>query len=99
MKDEKMNESVDQSHQALPERIRTYLNKRCLPDEIINKFKIGWTGRAIAIPIYGKDSEYAFFKFRKDPAWDNSESPKYGIEKAHPRNSTVGKISPTLSRS
>ena len=81
MKDEKMNESVDQSHQALPERIRTYLNKRCLPDEIINKFKIGWTGRAIAIPIYGKDSEYAFFKFRKDPAWDDSESPKYWYRK------------------
>jgi len=81
MKDEKMDELVNEYHQSLPERIRTYLNQRGLPDEIINKFKIGWTGRAITIPIYGKDSDYTFFKFRKDPSWDNSESPKYWYRK------------------
>jgi len=81
MKDEKIDKLVNEYHQSLPERIRTYLNQRGLPDEIINKFKIGWTGRAIAIPIYGKDNDYTFFKFRKDPSWDNSESPKYWYRK------------------
>ena len=62
-----MNELVIQYHKALPERIRTYLNKRCLPNNIIDKFKIGWSGSAIAIPIYNKKGEYIFFKYRKDP--------------------------------
>ena len=70
MPDEKMNELVEQYHRVLPERIRTYLNQRCLPNEIIDRFKIGWTGTAISIPIYSKDNEYTFFKFRKDPLLD-----------------------------
>ncbi len=77
MPNEKMNELVEQYHRALPERIRTYLNQRCLPNEVINKFKIGWTGSIITIPIYNKDNEYAFFKFRKDPIWDASPTNKY----------------------
>ena len=67
MPDEKMNELVMQYYKALPERIRAYLNKRCLSNEIINKFKIGWSGSAISIPIYTKKGEYIFFKYRKDP--------------------------------
>ncbi len=61
------NESVEKNHQALPERIRTYLNQRCIPDEVINKFKIGWDGKAITIPIYNIKNEFIFFKYRKDP--------------------------------
>lgn len=76
MQDEKINELAEQYHKALPERIRTYLNQRCLPNEIINKFKIGWTGSAISIPIYNKDNQYIFFKFRKDP-FSDSTKPKY----------------------
>ena len=75
MPDEKMNELVAKYHQALPERIRIYLNKRCLPNQIIDKFKIGWNGSAIAIPIYDKKNEYIFFKYRKDPE-DVSDKPK-----------------------
>ena len=81
MQDEKMNELVEQYHKALPERIRTYLNQRCLPNEIIDRFKIGWTGKVIAIPIYNKDNEYTFFKFRKDPIWDASPTDKYWYKK------------------
>jgi len=77
MQDEKINELVEQYHKALPERIRTYLNQRCLPNEIINKFKIGWTGSAISIPIYNKDGEYIFFKFRRDPLLDSTKENKY----------------------
>jgi len=76
MQDEKIKELTEQYHKALPERIRTYLNQRCLPNEIINKFKIGWTGLAICIPIYNKDTDYTFFKFRKDP-FSDSAKPKY----------------------
>jgi len=75
MPDEKMNELVARHYQALPERIRTYLNKRCLPNAIIDKFKIGWNGSAITIPIYNKKSEYIFFKYRKEPD-DVSDKPK-----------------------
>jgi len=71
-----MNELVSEYHRALPERIRAYLNQRCLPDEIINKFRIGWTGNAITIPIYDKDNEFIFFKYRKDPQ-DLSDREKY----------------------
>ncbi len=81
MQDEKMLQLVNEYHNALPERIRSYLNQRYLPDEIIDKFKIGWTGKIIAIPIYNKDNEYAFFKFRKDPIWDGSSTPKYWYQK------------------
>ncbi|MDD5505590.1 MAG: toprim domain-containing protein [Candidatus Omnitrophota bacterium] len=76
MQDERINELVEQYHKALPERMRAYLNQRCLPDEIVDKFKIGWTGSAISIPIYNKDGEYTFFKFRRDPFLDSAK-PKY----------------------
>lgn len=81
MQDEKITELVEQYHKALPERIRTYLNQRCLPNEIIDKFKVGWTGTAISIPIYNKDSGYVFFKFRKDPLFDSTEEAKYLFSK------------------
>jgi len=81
MQDEKILQLVNEYHNALPERIRTYLNQRHLPNEIINKFKIGWTGKIITIPIYNKDNEYVFFKFRKDPIWDGSSTPKYWYQK------------------
>jgi len=38
MQDEKMLQLVNGYHNALPERIRSYLNQRHLPNEIINKF-------------------------------------------------------------
>ncbi len=77
MPDEKINELVEQYHKALPERIRTYLNQRCLTNEIIDRFKIGWTGTAISIPIYNKDNEYAFFKFRKNPLLNSTKGLRY----------------------
>lgn len=70
------NELVEQYKNALPERIHSYLNQRCIPDEIISKFKIGWNGYAITIPIFNKDNEPIFFKYRKDPE-DKSDKAKY----------------------
>jgi len=75
MPDENMSELVVKYHKDLPGRIRAYLNKRCLPNNIIDKFKIGWSGSAISIPIYNKKGEYIFFKYRKDPD-ELSDKPK-----------------------
>ncbi len=66
---------VEQYHKNLPERIRNWLKaERGLNDEIIEKFKLGWDGKALTIPIYDKENQYLFFKYRKDPQ-DNSDSP------------------------
>ena len=70
------NELAQKYHQALPERIRAYLNQRCIPDEIIDKFKLGLNGSAITIPIYDKQGDFLFFKYRKDPE-DKSDKAKY----------------------
>jgi hypothetical protein len=71
------NTKVEEYHKQLPERIRKYLKeKRLLSDEIISRFKIGWDGKAITIPIYNKENKFIFFKYRKDTE-DTGEGPKY----------------------
>lgn len=54
-------------HEALPSRIRQYLNDRGIPDETINSFLLGWNGWRITIPIYDRDGKVVFFKLAKDP--------------------------------
>ena len=80
MADEKMNELVAKYHNDLSERIRAYLNRRCIPNQTIDKFKIGWSGSSIIIPIYDKRGEYIFFKYRKDPD-EVSNKPKSWYDK------------------
>ena len=62
---------VGQYHQALPERIREYLNNRGIPDDIINDFQLGWGkffGKNwITFPVNNKDGECQYFKLRQDP--------------------------------
>lgn len=70
------HEVAEQYNKALPERIRSYLNQRCIPDEIIDRFKLGWNGSAITIPIYNRQGEFIFFKYRKDPE-DKGDKAKY----------------------
>ncbi len=75
MKD--IKELVEQCYKNLPERIRDWLKqRRGLNDEIIDRFRLGWDGKALTIPIYNADNQYIFFKFRKDPQ-DNSDLSKY----------------------
>ena len=62
-------------HRALPDRIRTYLNARGIPNPMIDMYVLGWTGSRISIPIPNREGEIAFFKLRKDPN-DLSDSPK-----------------------
>ena len=62
-------------HEALPARIRQYLNGRGIPDETINSYLLGWNGWRITIPIYNRDGKVVFFRLAKDPK-DTGPSPK-----------------------
>jgi len=62
-------------HEALPERIRKYLNHRGIHDEILSLHLVGWTGERISLPIFNANGELAFLKLAKDPE-DLSGSPK-----------------------
>lgn len=62
-------------HQALPARIRQYLNQRGIPDTLIAFHVLGWNGWRITIPIFNSTGELAFFKLAKNPE-DQSSSPK-----------------------
>lgn len=64
-----------QYHDALPKRLRQYLNGRGIPDHIINSLILGWNGWRITIPIYNRDGEVVFFKLAKDPD-DSRPAPK-----------------------
>jgi DNA primase len=54
-------------HAELPTRIREYLNARGIPDQIIDRHLLGWSGRRISIPIFNREGQFALFKFAKDP--------------------------------
>lgn len=62
-------------HEALPSRIREYLNKRGIPDVLVDFFTLGWDGGRITIPIFNRVGDVAFFKFAKDPD-DPTPGPK-----------------------
>jgi DNA primase len=64
-----------QYHDALPKRLRQYLNGRGILDEIINSHILGWNGWRITIPIYNRQGEVTFFKLAKDPD-DSRPAPK-----------------------
>ena len=62
-------------HEALPQRIREYLNSRGIPDGIIARYRLGWNDHRITIPVANRDGVVTFFKFAKDPT-DTSDAPK-----------------------
>lgn len=62
-------------HEALPERIRTYLRQRDISDLVIDRYLLGWDDARITIPITNQTGEVVFFKLAKDPE-DRTESPK-----------------------
>src|SRR5215212_2625989 len=64
-----------QYHDALPARIRAYLNARGIPDELIDFHLLGWNGWRITIPIHNRRGEVTFFRLGKDPD-DARPSPK-----------------------
>jgi len=64
---------------AVEPQILVWLKEtRGLNDDVISKFKLGWTGNALSIPIYDKDNNWLFFKYRHDPRTEIREGePKY----------------------
>jgi hypothetical protein len=62
-------------HKAIPARIRWYLNKRGIPDVLIDFHLLGWNGRRITIPIFSYECKLVFFKLARDPE-DRISSPK-----------------------
>jgi DNA primase len=62
-------------HQRLPKRLWKYLNERGIPEAVIHKHLLGWSGQRITIPIPDREGKVAFFKLAKDPE-DRSDSPK-----------------------
>ena len=63
-------------HLALPSRIRAHLKARGISDEIIDKYKVGFDGIWITIPITNQDGDLAYIKRARDPD-DNRDQPKY----------------------
>lgn len=70
-------------HEQLPKRIRTWLNDRKISNEIIDRFFLGWNGRALTVPIFDMDGNFSFFKYRKDPVNTNEDMPRYWYDKGH----------------
>jgi DNA primase len=64
-----------QHHQALPGRIRAYLNGRGVTDLLIDAHQLGWNGWRITIPIFDREGKLAFFKLARDPE-DKVPGPK-----------------------
>ena len=68
---------VETCHQAIPGRIRQYLNARGITDALVSDYKLGWGefyGKWwITIPIKDIDGNFAFFKLRQDPNKGNEK--------------------------
>lgn len=73
-----MNQAVIERWQhALPPRIRAWLHQRLISEDVITEMKLGWTGRALSIPIFDQHGQFTFCKFRKDPDDHDPATPKY----------------------
>jgi DNA primase len=63
-------------HRNLLQRIRDYLRAtRGIAEAVIDRHLLGWNGSRIAVPVFDRDGQFAFFKLAKDPE-DKSDSPK-----------------------
>ena len=56
------------NYNALPARIRQYLNDRGITDGIIDRHRLGWNGSRITIPISDRDGSIVGCKLAKAPS-------------------------------
>lgn len=61
----------------IPSSIRAWLQARGISDAIIDSRKLSWDGKRIVIPIFDKDGNVLFNKYRRDPEDNFSDAPKY----------------------
>jgi hypothetical protein len=66
---------VRRYHEALPQRLRSYLNARGIPNPVVDLHLLGWNGHRITIPIFDRAGNLAFVKGAKDPR-DRGLGPK-----------------------
>lgn len=60
-------------HRRLPQRIREYLEGRGIPDELIDRFLLGWNGQRITIPVANREGLIRQFRLGRDPQAPESE--------------------------
>jgi 5S rRNA maturation endonuclease (ribonuclease M5) len=58
-------------------KIKNYLNNRCISDEVIESSKIRFENGKIVIPVMDKNKMVLFNKYRKDPENNDKNIPKY----------------------
>ena len=68
-----LEHEVESARKRMPARIRAYLNARGITDEIIDRFRLGYDGKRITIPITNQQGEIAFIKRASDPNAPDSE--------------------------
>jgi hypothetical protein len=54
-------------HRQLPQTMRRDLNSRGIPDTFIERYTLGWDGKAITIPIKDRSGNVVFLKLAKSP--------------------------------
>lgn len=62
------------------EQVFNWLLERGITKEIIHQSDLTWNGREIVIPVFDKDNNFIFNKYRRDPFELNKEIPKYRYE-------------------
>lgn len=60
-------EIAERYHRALPEAIRTYLKGRGIPSTVVERQLLGWNGKRITIPVFGREREILGFRYAKSP--------------------------------
>src|ERR1039457_1072790 len=54
-------------HQRLPVDVKNYLNTKGIPDAVIHRYRLGWDGNRITIPITNRDRQVTFFRLIQVP--------------------------------
>mgnify|MGYP001599760702 CR=1 FL=1 len=63
----------------MPPTIKTWFNQRGISDAVLEKRGLGWTGRAISIPVFARSGELAYRKYRRSPFTNGGQ--KYWYDK------------------
>lgn len=65
----------------MTQKLDTYLKNRCIEPEVQKYSQIVYENNKIVIPVFDKEGNRLFAKYRKDPDDTNPKNPKYMYEK------------------
>jgi DNA primase len=78
---------AERYHRCLPEEVRSYLKGRGIPATVIDCRRLGWDGKRITIPVYGRmPGEVLGFRYARPPE----------LFDGTPRMESDGKLGPEL---